>query len=110
MESLCLLLQGPPDMKGHSGTRVTPRALGPAPAAHRASTQRLMFPMRGFPSHFPFVPRAVTWQVTHPPMFRECVAMSGIRQAFGGYLVSCLRRHIAVTLARSDLEAARGPT
>ena len=58
----------------------------PAPAAPRASTQRLMFPMRGFRRHFPFVTPAVTWQVRHAPMFRECVAMSAFPQVGEGYL------------------------
>src|SRR5215469_7442278 len=110
MESLCLLLQGLPDMKGHVGIRVTPRALGPVPAAPRASTQRLMFPMRGFRRHFPFVTPAVTRQVRHAPMFRVCVAMSGISTGSRGYLASCLRRHIAVTLPGSGLEAVCAPT
>src|ERR1700726_3602861 len=67
---------GLPDMKGPLGDLGPPSGLRPAPAAPRASTQRLMFPMRGFRRHFPFVTPAATWQVRHAPMFRECVAMS----------------------------------
>src|SRR5580700_7248991 len=63
-------------MKGLSGSRVAPRAYCPAPAAPPAFMQRLMFPMRGFRGHFPFVTPAVTWQVGMPAMFPECVGTS----------------------------------
>src|SRR5579863_9207590 len=69
-----------------------------------------MFPMRGFRRDFPFVTPAVTWQVRHAPMFRECVAMSAFPQAGDGYLARCLRRHIAVTLPAYGLEALSAGT
>src|ERR1700722_1099663 len=68
------------EKEGLSGPRVTPLAARPAPATPRAFMQRFMFPMRGFRRHFPFVTRAVTWQVVRHGMFRECVAMSGLTE------------------------------
>ena len=106
MESLCLLLQGLPAMKGLSGSRVAPRFASPAPAAPRASTQRLRFPMRGFRRHFPFVTPAVTRQVLDAVMFRECVVLP--------WLSACLRRLSAAShccnVLESDLETADAPT
>src|ERR1700753_406597 len=65
--------EGPLGFQGHP-----PGCASPAPAAPRAFMQRLIFPMRGFQEHFPFVTRAVTWLVERLAMFRQCVLMSGL--------------------------------
>src|ERR1700735_662399 len=61
-------LEGP---CGYPG--VSPKGpYGPTPAAPVAFTERLMFPMDGFPAHFPFVTRPVTHQASALLMFRTC--------------------------------------
>src|ERR1700685_680766 len=73
-----LLLQRATCYDGPRGFRGRPRGLCPAPAAPRAFMQRLMFPMRGFHQHFPFVTPSVTWQVGSTAMFSGCVVMYGV--------------------------------
>ena len=62
-------------MKGLSGSRVAPGLAGP-PGRSACLMQRLMFPMRGFRPHFPFVTLPVTCQVECAVMFPEYVVMS----------------------------------
>src|ERR1700735_1292042 len=75
--------------------------------------QRLMFPMRGFHQHFPFVTPSVTWQVEWTAMFPGCVAMSGVlarlARLAGTWPPSGRRRHMAVTWPEAALERPAGP-
>jgi hypothetical protein len=75
--------------------------------------QRLMFPMRGFHQHFPFVTPSVTWQVEWTAMFPGCVVMSGVLARLprlgGTWPPLGRRRHIAVTLPDAAPERPAGP-
>src|SRR5450756_717901 len=103
MESLFLLLQGSCYEGAYRVPGSPPGLASPAPATPRTYMQRLMFPIREFHQHFPFVTPAVTRQVEPPAMFPECVMMSALwaRSALPGAATTGASHSVSYTHLRA---------